>query len=160
MKEQELKEEKKSIDRLSYLQSIIGQEFVKSPSPYGRWLRGKILDAQSGKLTMGYEVREEMLNPVGILHGGVISGMMDECMGLTTFGLNLPDFYSSVNISIDFLSSARLGENLVLETNVVRQGRNIIHITCTLKNALGKLLAKGSTNMLKVDIDISKLGEK
>lgn len=127
---------------------LIGKEAKDvSPSPFGRWLNGTLIEAHPGKLTIGFEVREELTNPVGIMHGGAIAGIIDEAIGMTTFSLGKPGFYVAINLNIDFLRPGKLGEKLKVISEVIRDGRTMAHAECKVYNEEGKLIAKAASNL-------------
>jgi len=66
------------MDRLEQLKSSIGKEFTSSPSPFVRWLKPIVLNADRGAVVFQYTVRPEWLNPVGNLHGGVTAAAIDD----------------------------------------------------------------------------------
>jgi uncharacterized protein (TIGR00369 family) len=137
---------------LQWMQARIGQELTDSPSPLSRWLRGTLVRAEEGELAVRFTVREEMTNPMGVLHGGMVSAIIDDVIGVTVFSLHHAFFYTTVNLNIDFLSSARAGSTVTAQSRIVRQGRNIIHAECQLLGEEGKLLAKGASNLLVTQI--------
>jgi uncharacterized protein (TIGR00369 family) len=121
---------------------------TNSPSPAGRWLNGVLKEVKAGELTADFSVREEMTNPMGILHGGLMAAIIDEIIGTAVFSLGQENFYSSVNLIIDFLASAKKGETITARSKVVRQGKNIVNVACEVVNAEGKLLARASSNLI------------
>jgi uncharacterized protein (TIGR00369 family) len=139
-----------SNDLIAALQPLINKEYTDSPSPLGRWLRGVLRAAEPGSITMAYIVREEMCNPVGLLHGGIISAIIDDIIGMTVF-VTTGAFYTSINLSTDFLSSARQGDVVLCTSRLLRQGTNIINAEATLTRADGKLMAHATTNLLRID---------
>lgn len=127
---------------------LIGKEAKDvSPSPFGRWLNGKLIDASAGSLTIEFVVREELTNPAGIMHGGAIAGLIDEVIGMTTFSLGKTGFYVAVNLNIDFLRPGKLGEKLRVVSEVIRDGRTMAHAECKVYNEEGKLIAKAASNL-------------
>ena len=127
---------------------LIGKEAKDvSPSPFGRWLNGKFIEGSAGSLTIEFVVREELTNPAGIMHGGAIAGLIDEVMGMTTFFLGKTGFYVAVNLNIDFLRPAKLGEKLRVISEVIRDGRTMAHAECKVFNEEGKLIAKAASNL-------------
>ena len=138
-----------TIPRLKFFRSMIGQTMTRSPSPLGRWLNGTLLAAEEGSLTVEYGVREDMTNPMGILHGGAASAIMDELIGTTVYVLGREHLYTSVNLNVDFLHSARLGEVITARTQVVRAGKNIVHAECVITAVDGKIIAKASSNLIQ-----------
>ncbi|MBC7922775.1 MAG: PaaI family thioesterase [Ferruginibacter sp.] len=141
---------------LAFMQTQIGQSMSQSLSPVARWLDGTLKAVSEGSLTVEFTVREEMTNPMGILHGGISAAMMDDVLGATVFSLGEENFFTSVNLNVDYLSSAKLGEVVTVHSRVVRKGRNIIHAECQITNAEGKLLVKSTTNLLQTGIKVPR----
>ncbi|WP_341226419.1 PaaI family thioesterase [uncultured Arcticibacterium sp.] len=138
---------------IEQFKKMIGKEAKNvSPSPYGRWLNGTLLAAEEGKIKMSYKVREEFANPAGIAHGGVLAGIIDEVIGMTTHTLGRDGFFVAVNLNVDFLRAAKTGDEITIETEVVRAGKTIAHVECQIFDKEGKLLAKASSNLLKTVI--------
>ena len=79
---------------LSMFESLIGQDSSKSISPLMRWLNPTLLSAEAGKLAFSYVIREEMTNPMGILHGGTTAAIIDDAVGATVFSLGKPNMYT------------------------------------------------------------------
>lgn len=141
-----------SNEALELFKANIGKNFDESPSPLSRWLNGTLLQAEEGMLEASFVVREEMTNPMGILHGGAIAAICDDLIGATTFTLGREHFYTSINLNLDFLSSARMGDTVIAKASLVRAGQTIIHAECVLRNEAGKLLAKAASNLAKVNL--------
>lgn len=143
---------------LAWFQAHIGGEMTGSPSGVGRWLRGTLRSAEAGALVAEFTVREEMTNPMGILHGGMVAVIADELIGAAVFSLNRPYFYTSINLTVDFLHSARLGDVVVGSTTLTRAGQTVINAECTLHNADGTLLARASSNLLRTRVPTDSSG--
>jgi acyl-coenzyme A thioesterase 13 len=140
--------------RLKTLQQAIGKPFTHSPSPFGRWLNGEVVAASEGSVSFAFTVREEMTNPAGMLHGGVISGMIDDCMGVTFFVLGLDYFYPSINLNVEFFKGAKAGDKVLVRTQVVKQGRTIINIKAEVWSETDVLLASATSNLAASHIKI------
>lgn len=138
--------------RLAIFKSFIGQPMTNGPSGVGRWLGGILRVVEEGRLVADYVVTEQHLNPMQTLHGGTVAAILDDLCGLTVFALGREYGYTSVNMNVDFLSAARLGETLTTEAVVVRAGRNIVHVEGRITNATGKLIAKCSTNLIQTTV--------
>jgi len=134
---------------LTLLQNHIGKDLSNSPSPLGSWLNGIVRAVDRGMLEIEFTVRQEMLNPNQILHGGAISAMMDEVMGISVATLGNDNFYSTINLQVDFLSACMLGESILVRSEVIREGNTIVNTACTVKKLDGKLVAKGGSNLIK-----------
>lgn len=140
-----------TVKNLEVLQAKVGQRFsTGSPSPFGRWLDGLLLEADEGLIRASFEVREEMTNPVGMLHGGATAAIIDDLIGTMIATLNRPSFYASVNLHIDFLTASRAGQTITGTARVVRPGRTLINAECELRDRRDRLIARGVSNLIKV----------
>ena len=72
---------------------------------------------------IGTVIRTPHTNSRGMLHGGLISALADNAMGLSC-GLRLRDGRRlvTVSLSVDFLGVAKLGQWLSAETEFVKAG--------------------------------------
>ncbi len=141
--------------RLDFFRSQIGQSMSTSISPFGRWLNGTLRAAEAGRLVADFTIREEMTNPAGVLHGGVASGILDELIGAMVFALGREYAYTSVNLTVDFLHAARLGDTVIATAEVVRAGKNIIHCEGRIVAYDGKIIAKCATNLIQTSFKLS-----
>jgi acyl-coenzyme A thioesterase 13 len=135
--------------RLDFFRSQIGNSLSNSISPLGRWLNGVLRTVEDGQMSVEFVVREDMTNPMGVLHGGTAAAIMDDVVGLMVFALGREFGFTSVNMNCDFLNPAREGDVLTALARVIRAGRNIIHCSCEISNSDGKIIAKCSTNLIQ-----------
>ncbi len=141
--------------RLQYIKSLIGKPFSGSASPFGHFLKGEVLAADEKSTEIKFRVRKDMTNPVGTLHGGVTSAMIDDCMGVTFFVLGLEYFYPTINLNVDFFHAAFEGDDVRVKTRVVKQGKTVINLKAEVFNADEKLLAQATSNIAVSDIKIT-----
>jgi len=150
----------KQSDNLSllFLQQNIGLRMSKGLSPFGRWIDGKLIEAEEGKVKIEIEVRKEMCNPIGNIHGGAIAGIMDEIMGIAVFSLGRENFYSTVNLAINYFATSDESQNIIVKSNVLKPGKNVINVECEIwDEEEKKLLAKGTSNLFKSSKEFSQL---
>ncbi|TYP97061.1 acyl-coenzyme A thioesterase 13 [Tenacibaculum adriaticum] len=141
------------MDRLEELKSFIGKEFTTSPSSFMRWLNPIIISVEQGHLEFEYTVREEWLNPVNNLHGGVTAAIIDDILGATLFSLNETNFYTTINNVIDYFAIAKEGEKIIAETKIIKKGKQFINAQCEIWNSdKSRLIAKGTSNLFKTKI--------
>ena len=86
-------------------------------------------------------------NPHGVLHGGVIYTMVDYSMGGAVMR-SLPEgqLCTTIEIKISYLAPVREG-TLIVETDVVRQGRNIAFTESKVTDERDRLVATASGSM-------------
>ena len=138
---------------LEYFISNIGKNAAEmSPSALGRWLNGKLIAVEEGSLTVEFVVRKEMTNPGKILHGGVSASMMDDVIGMTVFSLGRENFYSTINLSVDYLLPAKVGDVVYVKSKVIRAGKTVINMECEVRNNEHKIVAKCTSNLVTTGI--------
>jgi len=74
-----------------------------------------------------FEVRQAHCNSRGFLHGGVLASLCDNAMGLS-LAMALADRVPQVvtiNLAVDYLDSAKLGDTVLIEPRIVRSGGSI-----------------------------------
>lgn len=140
--------------RLEFFHARIGQDMSESISPFGRWLNGTIRDVDYGRLVADFTIREEMTNPAGVLHGGAGAAILDDLIGAMVYSLGREYAYTSVNLTIDFLHAARLGERVMATAEVIREGKNIIHCEGRIVASTGKIIAKCATNLIQTSVKL------
>jgi acyl-coenzyme A thioesterase 13 len=135
--------------RLHYLQTFIGKTMQESHSPVGRWLNGTMLDIQKGSIKVEFVVRKDMSNPMGILHGGIAATILDEIVGTMVYALGREFAFVSVNLNCDFLNPAMVGETIFADAEIIRAGKNIVHVEGKITNSEGIIIAKCTSNLLQ-----------
>ena len=107
------------------------------------------------KYKVGLQVRKDHLNGNGLLHGGVVSTLLDACMARVFF-LGLPKeemdnlkYGVTVEMKTSFLRSTNSGYVYALGT-VIKRGKTICNTEGELFDEHGTLLAKSSGTMMIV----------
>ncbi|WP_228378451.1 PaaI family thioesterase [Chryseobacterium sp. CCH4-E10] len=140
------------MDRLEQLKQFIGKEFTQSPSPFMKWLNPVILSAEEGQLEFQYIIRQEWLNPVGNLHGGITAAIIDDIIGATMYSLNEGSFMTTINNVIDYFSAAKENDIIVAETKIIKRGKQFVNAQCEIWNAdKTRLIARGTSNLFKIN---------
>jgi len=132
---------------LEILQSNIDQTLPGSPSPFGRWLNPVIRKAERGDFELEFLAREDMTNPAGIVHGGVLAAMIDETIGVMMYCLSEPTFKASINLITDFLAPAKPGDSLLVKATIKKEGKNLFHAVAEMYRVQdGRIIAVGSSH--------------
>ena len=136
---------------MDWMLANINQPMTDAPTPVGRWLNGTLREVKHGELVGDFTVRPEMTNPLGWLHGGMTAAIMDDFIGATIFALGREDFYTTIDLSVDYFASAREGDVVTAKTRLVKPGKQVIYAECDLFNSEGRLLARGRTNLMRIE---------
>lgn len=144
-KQKEIRSEK----MLQLLQGVIGEDLKKYPvAPFTKWLNGKMISAEKGRIKMSVTIRPEMANPTGILHGGIQSAILDDAIGICCATLGEEGFHLSIDMHVDYLGRASIGDDVIAEAEIVREGKNIVNAKATLKDTKGNYVATAHSNLL------------
>jgi len=130
------------------LQQYVGQLITTSPSAAGNWLQLTLEHIEHGSAAISLEVRPEMTNPYGHIHGGMMSLVIDECIGWAVLSLQSESNYTSMNLNVDFLYAIKAGERLKAVATIVRAGKKIVNVDCHVYDMQGRILAKSSSNLI------------
>ncbi len=105
-----------------------------------------------GIIQIGLRIRPAHCNSRGFVHGGVVAALADNAMGLSlgvTARAKNPDGapkgFLTVGLTLDYLSSAKLGQWLVVEPRVLKAGRNL-GFTDAVVTADGAPIARASAS--------------
>jgi uncharacterized protein (TIGR00369 family) len=142
---------------IDYFRSQIGKTLNRTPSAAGNWLAGVLLAVDNSEIKVAYTVRPDMCNPGRILHGGIASLMLDDVIGMGNFVAGSEFLMTSINLSVDFLSAAQVGEQLEVSAKLVRSGANLNHWEAIIRKDSGKIVAKASSNLIKTHVKIADL---
>ena len=101
--------------------------FVETNGPfYGR--------RREGRFALGFRVEDRHCNAAGVCHGGMIA---TACDMLLTVGSNIQSgqsrFLPTISMTCDFLASAKNGEWVEGEVEVLRTTRNLLFASGTLR---------------------------
>jgi acyl-coenzyme A thioesterase 13 len=125
-----------------------GKLVTESRSPAGNWMEFTLDRIEKGKAEISMTVRKEMTNPYGNIHGGMMALVMDEVIGWSVISLDTENHYTSLNLNVDFLYAIKGGDRLKAVATVLRAGKKIIHVECSVFNEEGVLLGKASSNLI------------
>lgn len=129
-------------------ETYLGKEVKDSRSPAGNWLQFTLEHIEKGSATLTMEVRHEMTNPYGNIHGGMMSLVIDEAIGWAIVSLDTEMHYTSLTLNVDFLYAISAGQRLRVESKVMRSGKKIICVECHVYDMEGKILARGNSNLI------------
>jgi len=93
-------------------------------SPYHKLLKFELAELGRGTAAVEMTVGEDVLNALGIVHGGATAGLCDTAMGIAVRSLGaIP---TTVEMKVNYLSPGPAGEKLRATGKVIKEGRTII----------------------------------
>lgn len=127
-----------------------------APAEYGEFPLKRHLGMEVGGDEPGVGVARiavgsDHLNPNGVVHGAVLFALADTAMGKATMnGIEPGRFCASVEVSLRFIRPAAAGE-LTATANVVKRGRNIVHLDARVVGDDERLIASAAGTFAIID---------
>lgn len=99
--------------------------------PFSQLVGIKYLEFGDGRCKAALQVRQHLLNPLGIAHGGVTFSLADStCGGAALSALGSPRLVTQ-DLQIRYHGPARMGE-LMAEAEVIHLGKRTITVQCRI----------------------------
>ncbi|XP_036422236.1 acyl-coenzyme A thioesterase 13 [Colossoma macropomum] len=104
----------------------------------------EIVSASPGKLVCEMKVAEEHTNRLGTLHGGLTATLVDVISTTAIMYSERGAPGVSVDMNITYMNAAKVGEDVLITAQVLKEGRTLAFATVDLTNkATGKIIAQG-----------------
>lgn len=106
---------------------------------FSQWLGIKILGIQAGYAKLRMTIREEMMNGLGVIHGGIAFSLAD-----TTFAFacnNRNNLSMALDNSITFTKPLKPGDEITAEAKELHNGRSTGLYLITVTNQNGEHVA-------------------
>jgi uncharacterized protein (TIGR00369 family) len=120
--------------------------------PISSLLKGEILelDPETGIAMLAFEPDERFRQGGGIIHGGIVSTMLDSALALAAFTrLQAGQSFATVSLNVHFLRQALPGRHLV-RARLDRMGARMIFASAELfRDGEGSPLATGTAVMAR-----------
>ena len=131
------------------MMAMVEREAAERPaSPFVELIGGRMEEWREGYVRMSLTLAPHHTNPNGVMHGGVVTTLMDEALGgviASVRGLEtmFAAPHATVEMNASFLAGARPGDRIVVEARVLRLGRRVAFGEAEARRGDGELIAKG-----------------
>lgn len=130
-------------------EQIIREKFQTNNFP--RLLGMEIDSIEPSRARLSVEVRQELLQLQGVMHGGAIASLIDTAVAFAIISVSEPqDRFTTVEMKVNYLSAIREGR-VVADARLIRDGRRIIVADCDVFDSQGKLAAKGLLTYIRLN---------
>lgn len=140
--------------RIEFFRAQIGKDKWQFEYPLMDWLKAQVIEVEEGEVKIQFTVENYMLNPIGILHGGITATMLDEVMGAASFTLGRPTGFATINMNVDYLKPAKVGDKVYGVGKVLRSGKTILHLESKIIDVEQRVLAKATANMIATSVNV------
>ncbi len=121
---------------------VVGQMMKKDL--FSQWLGIEIIEIKEGFSKLKMKIRDEMMNGLGVVHGGVAFSLADTCFAFACNNRN--NLSVALDTSINFIKPVHVGDELIAEAKEIHNGKStgLYHITITNQNNHTVALFKGT----------------
>lgn len=135
------------VDGIDFLRKWANGEFPGPPM--GDHMRMELTEVDSGTVTFRCRPDESHCNPLGTVHGGLVSTLLDSALGCaahTTLPAGIG--YTSIEIKVNYLRPVQIGGVLTCTGRVTKPGRRVAFAEGEVVDESGRIVATGSSSLL------------
>lgn len=108
----------------------------------------EVLEVTAGSCTSRIQLKEHHFNSNQVVHGGVISGLIDSAAGIAVRSARTPEAIAAApnatsDLHVQYLSAAR-GSELLATARVLKAGRTAVFADVDVRDDQGRIVARGS----------------
>lgn len=133
---------------LEIMQAMIAGQFP--PPPIARLMNFTLGEVDKGRAVFTAEPAEYHYNPIGVVHGGLISTLLDSALGCAVH-TTLPAgvLYTTLELHVNFVRPLTQHTGPVrCEAQVLHSGRRMATAEAKVTDAGGKLYGHGTTTCM------------
>jgi len=118
--------------------------------PFFRLLAIEVVEVTSGNATLSLEVRKELTQNHGVVHGGAIASLIDSAMAFAVIPLLAArERVTTVDLTISYLRPLTKGR-ATATAKVVKSGRRLFVVTADVLDNDGRLAATALSTYIKL----------
>ncbi|GAA1612441.1 PaaI family thioesterase [Actinoplanes couchii] len=127
------------------------------PPPVMHLIDGRNMRAEEGTVTVELDPQEFHYNPLGTVHGGVLSTLLDTAAACSVHS-TLPAGvgYTSMDLNVKFLRPATIaGGRLTCTGTVLQRGRRTALAEARITDTAGRLIAHATSSCMIFDLPVA-----
>jgi uncharacterized protein (TIGR00369 family) len=118
--------------------------------PYARLLGLELGEVSSGAVSIHLEVRDELKQNQGVVHGGAVASLIDTAAAFAVLTqLEISERVTTADLTIHYLRPANAGR-LTARARIVRGGRRLFVLSVEVTNDQEILVATAVTSYIKL----------
>ncbi|MGD9588386.1 MAG: PaaI family thioesterase [Pyrinomonadaceae bacterium] len=118
--------------------------------PFAQLIGMRLVDVRPGEATIKIEMRDDLRQPHGVLHGGVTATLIDTAMAFAIITrLDEGEKATTVDLTVHYLRPHFEG-TFTCTAKVVRAGKRIITVSADVENSKGNQIATALSTYTKV----------
>jgi acyl-CoA thioesterase len=118
--------------------------------PYLKLIGMELVDLKSGEAILSLQMRDELRQPHGLLHGGATASIIDTAMAFAVVTkLAENEKASTVDLTVHYLRPVTTGA-IVCTAKVLKAGKRLLTVSAEVVNNEKKLIATALSTYTKV----------
>ena len=118
--------------------------------PFAKLIGMRLVDLRPDEAVISIEMRDDLRQPSGILHGGVTATLIDTAMAFAVrTRLPVDEATATIDLTVHYLRPHVTG-TLTCTARVVRAGKRIFTVTADVIGTEGKLVATAISTYTRV----------
>ena len=110
----------------------------------------KLVNLQPDEAVISIEMRDDLRQPSGVLHGGVTATLIDTAMAFAVrTRLPIDEATATIDLTVHYLRPHSTG-TFICTAKIVRAGKRIFTVSADVHNEEGKLIATGLSTYTRV----------
>ena len=148
-----------ALSGLDFLSAVRDGTFP--PPPMARLMGFALVHVAPGLAVLECTPDESVYNPIGVVHGGLVSTLADSAAGFAVqSSLEAGVAYTSIDINVTFLRPVTKDTGLIRATGrLTKPGRRVAYATVDVTDGSERLLARATSSCLVMDNRTSTPGE-
>jgi uncharacterized protein (TIGR00369 family) len=112
-------------------------------SPFWKLLGMKVDSIEENRARIKLKVTRNLLNGNNILHGGVVTTLLDAAMGIN-LKLTIVDApYATISLTSQFIKIVKEDETIYGTAEIIQNGRSVACVEASLTNENNELIGMG-----------------
>ena len=119
--------------------------------PFAKLIGMTLASLKLDEAQISIEMRDDLRQPSGVLHGGVTATLMDTAMAFAVrTRLPITEATATIDLTVHYLRP-HLSGTFLCTAKVVRAGKRIFTVSAEVHNEEGKLIATGLSTYTRVE---------
>lgn len=118
--------------------------------PFAQLIGMRLVDLKPDEAVISIEIRDDLRQPSGVLHGGVTATLIDTAMAFAVrTRLEPAAATATIDLTVHYLRPLVQGK-AICTGKVLRAGKRVFTVSADVHNEEGKLIATGLSTYTKV----------
>ena len=130
-------------------------QYMLNQDEFSKWMGIKLIEVREKYCLLEMPIREEMINGLKTVHGGVTFAFADSALAFSSNNTN--DASVALNCMISFTKAVRMGDTLIAESILMADTKKTAVYDITITNQHKVMVATFRGTVYKIDKKVTDL---